>query len=310
MTGLAAPPAAARPLAGIALMLAATLSFVLLDGSAKYLADRLPVVQLVWARYTISLALLTAALPLLGGWGIVSTNRPVVQCVRGFMLMCATASIFTAMRYLPMADAYAISFISPAIVAALAIPVLGERVSVPRWTAIGLGFLGVLIVIRPGSGVVSWPAVFPLAMATFYAIYQVMTRAVGASDPPLTTLFYTMLVGTAVSSVAMPFVWAPIPDVGSFVVLIWMGVIGIAGQFALITAFAKAPASVLAPIAYTQIVWAAIGGFLVFGDIPDFATIVGSLVVIASGLILTTLRTTDATPRRSSTMSSKPRSKP
>lgn len=290
MTGVAVTRAFTQRLAGIALMLLATLSFVLLDGSAKYLVDKISVIQLVWARYTISLVLLTAVIPLIGGWRIVITHRPFVQCFRGLMLMCATASIFMAMRYLSMANAYAISFISPAIVAALAIPILGERVSSLRWGAISLGFIGVLIVIRPGSGLVSWPAVFPLSMATFYAIYQIMTRAVGASDPPLTTLFYTMLVGTVVSSLAVPFVWVPVSDAGSLGVLLWMGLIGIAGQFALITAFAKAPASMLAPIAYTQIVWAAIGGFFVFGDIPDLATIGGSLVIIASGLILTALR--------------------
>lgn len=266
-------------------MLFAVLSFVLLDGSAKYLSAELSTPQLVWARYSFSLFLMAAFLPWLGWRRLVLTKRPVAQIGRGMLLVCATASIFTGMRFLPMAEAYAISFVSPAIVAALAIPILGERVSAARWLAIGAGFVGVLVVIRPGAGAISWAAVFPLAMATFYGLYQIMTRVLGPVDSPLTTLFYTMLVGAIVSSLVVPFFWQ-IPTPGALAIMVWMGFIGLIGQLALIRAFAHAPASLLAPFAYTQIVWATIVGYLVFGDIPDVATAIGSIIVIASGLLL------------------------
>lgn len=275
-----------RPLAGVAWMLAAVLSFVLLDGSAKYLSGELPTVQLVWARYTFSLGLLALCLPWLGWRTIARTRRPAAQLFRGALLMLATASIFTGLRFLPMAEAYSISFVSPAIVALLAIPILHERVTARRWAAIGLGFLGVLVVIRPGSGVASWAAVFPLAMATFYACYQIMTRLLGPVDPPMTTLFYTMLVGAAVTSPLVPFVWIA-PSGEALAVMLWMGAIGLVGQLALIRAFMLAPASLLAPLAYTQIVWAAAFGYAVFGDVPDAATVLGCGIVVASGLMLT-----------------------
>lgn len=277
--------AAARPLVGVALMLLAILSFVLLDGSAKYLSDELSIPQLVWARYTVSFALMALFLPRLGWRRLVTTKRPMAQIGRGMLLIGATASIFTGMRFLPMAEAYAISFVSPAIVAALAIPILGERVSSARWFAIGAGFVGVLVVIRPGTDAISWAVVFPLAMAAFYGVYQIMTRMLGLVDPPLTTLFYTMLVGAAVSSLVVPFFWQQ-PTPKALAIMLWMGFIGLVGQFALVRAFLYAPASLLAPFAYTQIVWATIVGYLVFGDIPDAATVAGSVIVVASGLLL------------------------
>jgi drug/metabolite transporter (DMT)-like permease len=267
-------------------MMLAVLSFVLLDSTAKLLAQELPVVQLLWARYVISFALLVVLAPWFGWRSLTRTAQPRVQVLRGVLLVCATASVFTGVRYLPVADFYAISFVSPAIVAAIAIPVLGERVGPAKWTAIALGFAGVLIIIRPGAGAFSLAAIFPLAMAMFYACFQVVTRFLGPGESPFATVFYTMLVGTAATSLAVPFQWQT-PDLTTALLLFWMGIIGLAGQLLLVGAFRHAQASLLAPLSYTQIVWATIIGYAVFGDIPDLPTVVGSLIVIASGLALT-----------------------
>ena len=282
-----------RPLAGVGLMVCAVLSFTLLDSSAKYLSDDYALGQLLWARYTISFCLLlVVATPVMGVRSLVRTGRPGFQLLRGGLLLLATGSIFTAVKLLPLANAYAISFLSPVIVAGLAVPLLGERVTAGRWLAILTGFAGVLVVIRPGTAGFSWAVVFPLAMATFYALYQIMTRMLGPRDSALTTLFYTMLIGTAVTTALLPAVWQW-PTIEAWAVLVWMGVIGLVGQMLLIWAFRLAEASFLSPFVYTQIIWASVIGYLVFGDVPDIITLAGAGIIIASGIALTRLRTGD-----------------
>ena len=282
-----------RPLAGVGLMVCAVLSFTMLDSSAKYLGDDYALGQLLWARYTISLLLLLiVATPVVGVRSLVRTDRPAFQLLRGGLLLLATGSIFTAVKLLPLANAYAISFLSPVIVAALAVPLLGERVTVGRWLAILTGFAGVLVVMRPGSAGFSWAVVFPLAMATFYAVYQIMTRMLGPRDSALTTVFYTMLTGTVVTSALLPAVWRW-PTIEAWAVLVWMGMIGLIGQILLIWAFRLAEASFLSPFVYTQIIWASLIGYLVFGDVPDIATLAGAGIIIASGMVLARLRTGD-----------------
>lgn len=295
MTAGALAPARSRPLLGVVLMLFAVLSFTLLDSSAKYLSDDYALPQLLWARYTFSLLLVLAATPWLGVRQVVRTERLPFQLARGGLLLLATASIFTAVRFLPIADAYAISFVSPVIVAALAIPLLGERVSTARWVAIVAGFLGVIVVMRPGSAAFSWAVVFPLAMATFYALYQIMTRMLGPRDRAVTTLFYTMLTGAIVTSILAP-VWWRWPTLEGWAVMFGMGVIGLIGQLALIRAFSLAEASYLSPFVYTQILWATLIGYLVFGDLPDATTLGGSAIIIASGIVLMKQRATQPPP--------------
>ena len=186
----------ARPLLGAAMMLLAVLSFTVLDSTAKYLSASLPVAQLVWGRFFFTLLLTLAFLPWLGLRGLCRTQRPLQQFLRGATLLGATGSLFLAVKYLPLAETYAITFVSPFMVALAAGLLLGERVDWRLWLVTIGGFAGVLVVIRPGSGAFTWHVVFPLAMATFWAANQVITRVLGASDRPIVTLFYTALIGT------------------------------------------------------------------------------------------------------------------
>ena len=274
-----------RPRAGILLMLAAVACFTALDGAAKVLVHDYSIVEIAWGRYLFNLLLLSFFIPRLGMGGLVTTAKPVLQIVRGFLLLTSTASLFAALQFLPMADTYAITFISPIIVAALSVPLLKEQIRPSHWVAILCGFLGVIVVIRPGSGAVGSAAIFPLIMALAYATYQIVTRTMSAGESAITTVFYTALVGSASMSCALPVVWR-VPTMAAWTLFFWMGLVGLIGQLLLFKAFRLAPASLLSPFAYTQILWACMIGYAVFGDVPDFWTAIGSLIIVASGLFL------------------------
>jgi drug/metabolite transporter (DMT)-like permease len=281
-------PAAARatrPLLGIALMLAAGMSFTVLDGTAKLLVRHYPVPEVVWARYVFSLISVLAFLPRHGLLGLVGTRRIGLQVARAAMLLAATGAMFVGLRFLPLADTYAITAVAPLLVAALAGPTLGERIGGRQWLTVLCGFLGVLVVIRPGLGVVSWAAVFPLLMASANAVYQLLTRLLSGGERTATTMFYTSLVGSLLMSAAMPWIWQP-PDGRGWALMTLMGSAAFLGQLLLFLAFRFAPAPVVSPFSYSSILWATAFGYLVFGDVPDGGTLLGAAIIVGSGLAL------------------------
>jgi drug/metabolite transporter (DMT)-like permease len=160
---------------------------------------------------------------------------------------------------------------------------LGERVGRHRWSAVALGLVGVLIITRPSGAIAHWSSLMPLVAAFCYANYQIATRLIGRTDDPLATLFYTSIGGAAVTSLAVPFDWIW-PTVAQWLILVALGGLGALGHFLVITAFTRAPASVLAPMHYTVLIWATLFGYLVFGDLPDVWTLVGAAVIVASAL--------------------------
>jgi len=274
-----------RPFVSTSLMLIAVLSFTILDSTAKFLSADLPIVQLVWARYLFSLLLMGFLIRKHGLGNMVRTNRPILQIFRALLLVGGTGSIFFAVKLLPLAETYAISFVSPIFAVLFAIVILGENVGAWRWYAIGLGFCGILIVIQPGTGAVSWAAIFPLLMAIFWALYQVLTRFMSTSEAPVTTLFYTMFVGAVATTPAAMFVWVQ-PGMDAWLLMFFMGLIGMIGQLLLIKAYAGAQASLLAPFTYTQIIWAALIGYFIFDDEPGLSTLAGAAIVVMSGLFV------------------------
>lgn len=276
-----------QPQRGALLMIAAVASFTVLDSTAKSLTQDLPVAEVVWARYLFSLLLFPLMFPGFHLRTALHTDRPWLQIGRALLLVGGTASIFLAVHYLPLAETYAVSFVSPFLVALFAMVLLGERVSARRWVAIAVGFVGVVVIIQPGSGIFSWAVIFPLTMAVCWALYQVVTRLLSATEPPLTTLFFTMLVGAVATTPIVPIIWVT-PAPRTWVLMVFMGLIGLIGQLLLIKAFAIAESSLLAPFAYTQIIWATLIGYVFFDDLPSVATIVGAAVVVASGLALMT----------------------
>lgn len=273
------------PMRGIMLMIAAVASFTVLDSTAKYLSNDLPVIEIVWARYISSLVLFAVIFPAASISEALRTKRAAIQIGRGLLLVGATISIFFAVHYLPLAETYAISFMSPFLAALFGMVLLGEKVSGQRWIAIATGFAGVLIVIQPGRDVVSWAIVFPMLMAVLWALYQVVTKLLSATEPPLTTLFFTMATGAILLTAIVPFYWV-MPEPSEWLLIGFMGLVGLLGQWLVIKAYALASPSLLAPFAYTQIVWATLIGYLVFGDFPELSTIVGVIVVIVASLMV------------------------
>lgn len=273
-------------LRGILLMLIALGVFTLMDSIGKYLSRFYPVPGIVWARYAINVLMLLAFLAWRGELRYVRTARPAIQVARGLLLGMATLLYFTALSRMPLAEASAIAFVLPLFVAVLAVPMLGERLDAPRLVAILVGLVGALVIVRPGSAAFTVYALLPLGMALMNALYQILTRKVAGLEPPLTSLFYGSLVGAVMFAPVLPFAWEMPQDPWHWVLLLVLGLLATVGHFILIRAFEFAPATLLAPFVYTQLLWTMLVGYLVFGDFPDGGSILGMTIIVGAGLYL------------------------
>jgi drug/metabolite transporter (DMT)-like permease len=272
-------------LTGIALMCGAVATFACLDASAKYLNGHMDTLQVVWARYAGAFAVAFLLSNPITQPGLIRTRRPVLQVVRSSLLLGSSIFNFLAFRYLQLDQALSILFSVPFMVAALAGPMLGEWIGWRRWTAISVGFCGVLLVMRPGPSGFDPAALFSVGSAVCYAFYGIITRQLARSDSSETTLFYTNVVGAAVMSPLVPFVWTT-PSAWNAALMIFMGAAGSLGHYLLIAGHRLAPASILSPFMYTQLIWAVTLGYTVFGDVPTGWTLAGAGIVIASGLYI------------------------
>ncbi len=270
---------------GIALMIAAVACFACLDATSKWLTHSLHPAQMVFVRYAGSLLLVAAIFNPRVSPGIWRTRRIGLQTGRALCLLGSTTCAFLAIRYLSLSQFTSISFGAPLIVALIAGPLLGEWVGRRRLAAIVVGLCGILIVSRPGPGM--HPAsILAVGTAAFNAVYVIATRRLAASNSSETTLFYTGLAGTLVSLPIAPFFWTNPADPLVWLGMAAMGAFGTAGHGLLIVANRYAPASVVAPFFYMQLLWATLLGIGVFGSYPDRWTLVGGGVVLASGLYL------------------------
>ena len=266
------------------LVLLAGLFFSTLDATAKYLVRDHTLFVVVWARYAGQMVVTTPIAWHRGGPGFWRTHHLRVQLLRSLCLIVATSCFFGALRFLPLAEGSAISFLAPMFAIVLSYPILGERPTRGRWIAALAGFAGVVILVRPGSAVFH-PATGLLVLAAISnALYQLLTRKL-PRDSAHTTLFYSALVGTAVLSAAIPFVEVPgefaMRDAGFFVLL---GLLAGLGHGLLIAAFLRAPASLVAPFTYIQMLWATFYGYAIFGQLPDGISALGMAVIVASGV--------------------------
>jgi drug/metabolite transporter (DMT)-like permease len=279
-----AEPAVEGQFRGIVLMCSAVAVLAVMAAIFKYLAPDYPTVQIVWARYFFHFALVLVLVPRRIPRLLVS-QRKDLQVLRSVLMLGATVCSVIGMRYLPLADFAAIGFVAPLLVALLSIIVLGETVGVRGWISLSVGFAGVLIVVRPGAGVMNWAVALPIGMALCYASYQIITRGIRELADPFTSLIYTAFVGTLATSAVLPFVWVP-PDLEGWALLICVGVFGGFGHLALIRAYKITTAALLAPFGYTNLLWAIALGVVLFNDIPDVWTLVGATVIAASGLYI------------------------
>jgi drug/metabolite transporter (DMT)-like permease len=282
----AALAARRQRLIGIALMCGAVATFSCLDTTGKYLLHHMHPLQVVWVRYTGAFLLALLFLNPVTRPGMLVTRRPWLQVGRSALLLLSTALNFFALQFLQLDEALSILFSTPFIVAVLCGPLLGEWVGWRRWIAIGVGFLGVLLVARPGFGGLHPAALLSLGSAVCYSLYSISTRVLARSDSSETTLFYSNLVGALAMLPIVPFVWSMPSSWFIILLMVVIGAFGSFGHYLLIRGHRLAPASVLAPFIYTQLVWTTALGFLVFGDVPHRWTIVGGLIVVGSGLYL------------------------
>ena len=273
-------------LTGIALMCAAVTCFALLDATAKYLNLHMSTLEVVWARYTGAFIYPFIVSNPWSRPGLTRTTRPVLQIGRSVLLLGSTMLNFAALRYLQLDQAVALQFSTPFFVAALSGPILGEWVRWRRWTAIIVGFIGVLVVTRPGPGSFQPAALLSLTGAVCYATYALITRILARTDSNETTLFYSNIVGALALLPVVPLVWTTPSDPLVIALMVATGAMGSFGHYLLIAAHRLAPAAVLSPFIYTEIVLVTATGFLVFGDVPNRSTLTGAAIVVASGLYI------------------------
>ena len=284
---LASPNAANRErLIGIGLMCAALATFSVLDASAKWASQFMHPMQAVWSRYIVSVIIVTA---LISPWtrrAAYTTRAPRLQAARSLTLLMSTALNFIALQYLQLAEAISIIFATPLVIASLSGPFLGEWPGPRRMLAIGVGFLGVLVVMRPGAGALH-PAAFLCVIGVFcYAFYNLLTRKLASLDSSETTMVFSGAAGVVLVTPLMPFLWITPPGWQVWGAMLLMGACGAFGHWLIIGAHRRAPASVLAPFIYTQLVWMLVLGWLVFDQWPDGWTLAGGMIVVSSGLYL------------------------
>lgn len=275
-------------LTGIGLICAALFCFTFLDTTAKWLGGSLDIIQVIWARFAGHFLL---SFVFVNPWtvpGLLRSQRPWLQLGRSTLLLGSTAFNFIALKFLQLDQTSAINFTTPFLVAALAGPLLGEWLDWRRWTAIAVGFAGILLVTRPGAGGIHPAAIFSLMAAACFALYSITTRMLASHDRSETTSFYSSIAGLAASSIAVPWFWTTPSTLSTMAGMVAIGAFGWVGHWVLIVAHRHAPAPVLAPFSYTQIIWMTLAGALVFDDVPSAWTIAGAAVVIASGLYLLT----------------------
>ena len=275
------------PGTAVAMICCAVFCFSILDGMIKSMAPRLPIPFLVWARWTFQVIAMLIWLAPSMGRGIVRTQRLGMQLARGALLIASSLCFMSALKFLPLADATALNFLSPTLVMLLAVVFLDERLTRARVAFVVAGVAGMLMIVKPGADLFQGASLLALGSATCYAVFQILTRVLALEDPRV-TLFYPALVG----SVFLTFAWL---FFGSLIDLTWMdlgmlaamGVLGTAGHFLFILAFQRAPASAVTPFTFLQLVFATLIGWLAFNHFPDNLTLFGMAVIAASGLLLT-----------------------
>ena len=275
------------PLSAIGLIVGAVLCFTVLDATVKALADRYPIPLLVWARYTVQLLVIFIWLLPKMGADLFRTPRLEMQLARGALLPISSLCFFSALKYLPLAEATAINYGTPILVIVLAVVFLGEKMTRPRIALVLAGIAGMFLIVRPGSVVFQSAALFALGSAVCYGAFQILTRILAGEDSRV-LLLYPALVGTAMLTALLPFLGIgyamPLRDAAFIAVA---GLLGTFGHFLFILAFQRAPASALSPFTYVQLVFATIIGWAMFGNFPDAWTIAGMVVIGGSGLLIT-----------------------
>ncbi len=269
-----------------ALMMAVAMSLIgVIDAIAKVGTRQLHGLQVTWIYFVAMFGCLLLLVMFTGKRlsFTVRTNQLRMQCLRGVCIVGSLSLLFTALTWLPLAEATMISFTAPLFIVALAGPVLKETVRPRSWILVSVGLIGALLVIRPGSGLFQWASVLPLAGAVFFALFNIVTRHIGSTDSAATTLFYTFGIGMLVLLPTQPLVWQT-PDVISVIQIAVAGAMGLLAHLLIALSLQRAPAASVAPLNYLRLIWALGLGYWWFGDIPDAMSFAGAALIIGSGI--------------------------
>lgn len=268
-------------------MLGSVMCFAALDATSKHLSQTFPIPMMVWARYTLHCLLMVIFLAPTMRWQLIATDRPLPHIGRALMLVGTTAFAMAGFQVMPLAETTAILFVTPLLVVILAAWRLNEAVTPSRWCAVLIGFTGALLIARPGGALALDGVLFMALAATCYAIYQVQTRHLSATENTITLLFYTALVGSILMTLTAPLYWSgPTPDLMQAITLGSLGIFGGTGHLLLTRAFRHAAASVLSPLLYVQLIWATLLGWIFFDQLPDRISVLGMMIIVGSSAFI------------------------
>ena len=276
--------ATSRLLAGIGFSVAAVACFAALDTTTKFVTTGVPLLMALWFRYVIQAVATTAAVWPGRGRHVLRTDHPWLQCTRGLMLFLSSLFAFLSLKHMPVGEFTAIVMLTPLVITVLAALLLGDRVSSWRWLLVVGGFSGTLVIIRPGGADFNWTLLFPLGLVAANSAFQILTSRLARTEDAFTMQMYTGWVGTLLASLALPLVWSTPTSLILWGGLVFMGISASVGHYLLILAYARAPAATLTPYLYAQIGFAMLGGWLVFGHLPDGWSLVGMAMVAACGV--------------------------
>lgn len=274
---------ASQPLKGILLLVLATFLFASHDALSKYLSGFYPVVMVVWARYLVHTLLMAGIFLPQSGLRVLRSKRPGLQALRALCLLGTSLLFTTGLLFIPLAEATAVNFLTPLLVTALSVPLLGEQVSRGQWIAVLAGFVGVLIIVHPGGALFTPAVLLPFGSALCFSFYQLLTRKLSEIDSATTSNFFAGLCNTLLMSALVPFFWQ-LPSLGHGLLMLALGGCGMCAHLFLTQAFRHAPPALLAPFGYGQIVFAGLLGLVVFSHTPDAAALLGIALICLSGL--------------------------
>jgi drug/metabolite transporter (DMT)-like permease len=258
----------------------------LMDACAKFLGSGFAISQVVLTRNAVGAAAILIFVAVSGsGMARLRPSMPGLLMLRSIMNLCAAFLFFTALRYLPLADAFAVAFAAPLFITALSVPILGEQVGIRRWSAVTIGFFGVLFIVQPGPSTFRIETLLPLGAALSYAVSMLIGRKMTRYMTVSAIMFWPSLVAVAATSVFMPIQWQT-PEIAEMGLFLFMGIVGTLGMSLIALGYRNAPAAVIAPFDYTVLIWGVIFGWIIWKDVPALNVWIGSAILIASGLYI------------------------
>ena len=272
-------------LQGIGFAVLALACFASLDTTTRHISASISLLVALWFRYAIQAAITTAVVWPGRGRQVLLTRHPRFQLARGLLLFACSILAFFSLKYMPVGEFTAIALLAPLVITVFAAWKLNETIRPLRWVLVAGGFIGTLVIIRPGTHHFDWTVILPLMLVGTNSAFQILTSQMAKTEDPITMHFYTGWIGTLLATVALPFVWEVPADWTVWLQLLIMGMLGSVGHFLLILAYGRAPAATLTPYMYTQIGFGVLGGWMVFGHLPDQWTFLGMGLIALCGAL-------------------------